>query len=244
MPAHRPTFLAAAAAAAVLGISTVSGPALPVAHAACQDWVLGPANLILHQDNGIEVDVYGWTGKAITNLPSGAPAYAQYWSNGTKTKGSVTGNINGNVVEINANWSEGPGAGLSNYYSATIADDGTVFGTTTNSQNVRNGFTSETKAKCNTAPANNPKPADPKPAETAPAKATVTVLQNSDVYDAKGGNRVGPDTYFLTAGRTLTVVEPCADNWCHLVIPDPQVPGGQGWVYSGIDSGENFLKVN
>ncbi|PEG35316.1 hypothetical protein CQY20_22375 [Mycolicibacterium agri] len=216
----------------------------PVASAACNDWVLGPANLILHQDNGIEVDIYGWTGKSITALPSGKPAYAQYWSNNVKTTGSVSGHINGNVVEINANWGEGPGAGLSNYYRATIADDGTVFGTTTNSQNVSNGFTSETKAKCNTAPAEQPKPNPGQGAPATPAKPSVTVLQNSDVYDAKEGARVGPDTYFLLPGRKLDLVEPCSDDWCHLVIPDQEVPGGQGWVYAGIDSGQNFVKVN
>lgn len=185
------TCAAAAAVVGALGISLITLPVLPVANAACDDWVLGPANLILHQDNGIEVDVYGWSGKSITALPSGAPPYAQYWSNGVKTKGSVSGHINGNVVEINANWSDGPGAGLSNYYSATIADDGTVFGTTTNSQNAQNGFTSETKAKCNTAPA---KPADAgapaanNPPANNPPPPAGTVNANVDIYDVPGGD--------------------------------------------------------
>ena len=79
-----PKLFAAATAAGAAALFAIPSTTAPLAHAACQNWGLGPANLILHQDNGIEVDVYGWTGKAITNLPSGAPAYAQYWSNGTK----------------------------------------------------------------------------------------------------------------------------------------------------------------
>lgn len=245
---NSPKFIAAATVTGAVALFTTPITTAPLAHAACKDWVLGPANLILHQDNGIEVDVYGWTGKAITNLPSGAPAYAQYWSNGTKTKGSATGSINGDVVEMNLNWSEGPGAGLSNYYYATIADDGTVFGTTTNSQNTRNGFSSETKAKCNDAAA---KPADPKPADTGPAtpaKQTVTVLKESSAYPEIGGTEI--PGFSLDVGRTLTTVQPCADNWCLLLIPDlpggnhGNLPAGQGYVYSGADNGDNFLKIN
>ena len=239
------------AAAAMSGAVTIPMYSAPIAHAACQDWVLGPANLILHQDNGIEVDIYGWTGKAITNLPSGAPAYAQYWSNGTKTKGSATGNLNGNVVEMNLTWNDGPGAGLSNYYYATIADDGTVFGTTTNSQNAQNGFSSETKAKCNdgAAPA---KPADPNPGGTGggtpdtPAKQTVTVQKESSVYAVPGGAETPGIS--LGVGRTYTIVKPCDPNWCLLTIPELQqqlegLPAHQGWVYSGIQDGDPWLTV-
>ena len=180
-----PKVVSAATAASAVGFFMIPASFIPLAHAACDDWTLGPANLILHQDNGIEVDVYGWSGKAITALPSGKPAYAQYWSNNTKTTGSATGHLNGKVVEMNLTWGDGPGAGGSNYYYATIADDGTVFGTTTNNLNVSNGFNSETKAKCNTAPA---KPADAGAANNLPpdkpALPAGTVNATVDIYDS------------------------------------------------------------
>lgn len=224
MSTKSPKFIAAATVASAVAIFTVPVTTAPVAHAACKDWVLGPANLILNQDNGIEVDIYGWTGKAITNLPSGAPAYAQYWSNGTKTKGSATGNINGNVVEMNLNWNDGPGAGLSNYYYATIADDGTVFGTTTNSQNARNGFTSATKAKCNDAAA-APKP-EPKPADTGgggtPAAPGGTMNDHVDIYDVPGGG--GTVIGQTDAGDKVTFI-----GECPIKNPDNPDDANNGW---------------
>ncbi|WP_164478589.1 hypothetical protein [Mycolicibacterium stellerae] len=74
---------------------------------------------------------------------------------------------------------------------------------------------------------------------------TVTVLKDSDVYDAPGGNRL-EEPFFLDNDSVLTTVKPCADNWCLLQIPNLPggahggLPAGQAWVYSGDD----FLKVN
>jgi hypothetical protein len=75
---------------------------------------------------------------------------------------------------------------------------------------------------------------------------TVTVLKDSDVYDAPegAGNRL-EEPFFLDNDRVLATVQPCADNWCLLAIPDlpggahGNLPAGQAWVYSG----EDFLKV-
>jgi hypothetical protein len=75
----------------------------------------------------------------------------------------------------------------------------------------------------------------------------VTVLKQSSVYPTIGGDETG---FFLDIGRTLTTVQPCADNWCLLAVPDlpggphGDLPAGQGRVYSGIDNGDNFLKKN
>jgi hypothetical protein len=40
------------------------------------------------------------------------------------------------------------------------------------------------------------------------------------------------------------LIAPCSDDWCNLVISDPEVPAGNGWVYAGIVSDQNFLKLN
>jgi hypothetical protein len=72
-----------------------------------------------------------------------------------------------------------------------------------------------------------PEPAPPPP---APVEPTVTVLLNVEVYDQPGGGgkRIGE----LVAGTPgVYLAEPCrADRWCHV---KGNVPGGQGWVWSG-----------
>jgi len=226
-------FTVAATAVGVLGISLIPAPTLPVAHAACDDWTLGPTTLAIKQDGGPDVDIYGWSGKQITALPSGKPAYGILWTDGGKTTGSVAGNITGKTVTVNANWNDGPGKGTTSTFVGDIGDDGIVRGA---------GFHSEFPAKC--AAAQNPG-AGP----ATPAKQTVTILQQSDVYDAANGGRIEAP-FFLDVGRTLDTVSPCTGDWCLLAIPD--LPGGghgnlpdnQGFVYSGLVNGDNFVKVN
>jgi hypothetical protein len=46
---------------------------LPVANAACDDWVLGPDVFELEQANGIHVMSYGWSGKSLITTPGGNP---------------------------------------------------------------------------------------------------------------------------------------------------------------------------
>ena len=45
-----------------------------------------------------------------------------------------------------------------------------------------------------------------------------------------------PDV-FLKVGEQYSLVEPCRDNWCHLIIP--WAPGGTGWAYQ-----DGFLDVS
>ena len=72
----------------------------------------------------------------------------------------------------------------------------------------------------------------------------VTVLKDSDVYDAPEGNRLEAP-FFLPADRQYASVSPCADIWCPLGIPE--LPGGAHGglpaVQDRASSGEGFLDV-
>jgi hypothetical protein len=60
-------------------------------------------------------------------------------------------------------------------------------------------------------------------------KAAVTVALAVDLYAAPGGE--GQPSGMLPAGTPdVTLIAPCADNWCHV-----RWPTGDGWVYSGPD---------
>jgi hypothetical protein len=238
--ARRGSGLCAAAATAVsaVGLSLASVSTLPVAHAACEDWILGPTVWEIALDNGALIETYGWSGKSMTKTPGGKPAFAEWFppGGGPKTEGPSTGSINGRAITFTPNWTSGAHPGGPDTFNGTIDDNGVASG-------VFNGmgWHSTDKVKCAPAPAANPGGNAP----VTPAKATVTIQQNSDVYTAAdGATRVGPESYFLHPGRTLELVAPCVDDWCNLVIPDPEVPGGKGFVYAGIESGQNFLKLN
>ncbi len=156
-------------------------------------------------------------------------------------------------MEFNVHWFNG----FHNYYSGRIHDDVFARGDTQRTPGyVRNNWTSQSKFECvSAAPAPfEPPPgvvqlpkdpgavvADP-PAEQTPAKPSVTVLQDSNVYDAPEGNRIGGDNFFLNDGEKYDLVAPCANDWCHLVIP--AVPGGKGFVFRGNEQEGFFLKVN
>jgi len=60
---------------------------------------------------------------------------------------------------------------------------------------------------------------------------TATVVQDVDLYDAPDGK--GIVINMLTRGQKVRVPEPCVDNWCRVEGED--VPGGNGFVYSGPD---------
>jgi hypothetical protein len=244
------------AAATAVGIFTLPNPMLPIAHAACEDWVLGPTVWEVALDNGILVETYGWSGKAMTTTPGGKAAFSEYFppGGGAKTEGPSSGNINGRAINFSANWATGPGAGGSNTFTGNIGDDGTATGSTRNAQGVTNNWTSTDKVKCNTAAAGAGNGGAPAGTGTTPAKQTVTVQQESTVYDSVGGNPIkdadGVDFFIKPGDPNYETVQPCANNWCLLKIPKlpagshGNLPAGQGWVYSGIDTGENFLKVN
>jgi hypothetical protein len=68
--------------------------------------------------------------------------------------------------------------------------------------------------------------AAPKPKKVK-LKSFVTVKLAVDLYDTPGGE--GQVTGMLPAGTAqVSLLEPCAGNWCHV-----RWPAGQGWVYSG-----------
>lgn len=81
------------------------------------------------------------------------------------------------------------------------------------------------------------------------AAGKVTVKEQSNVYDAVGGNRIGGDTFFLDVGKQYTTVQPCADKWCLLNIPElpgaghGTLPPKQGFVYAGGDGDTVFLQI-
>lgn len=151
--------------------------------------------------------------------------------------GKATGSIAGNTIDFIVDWNDNQGQA---HYTGTIGPDGIAKGTATGNVVPINLWNPGTWTS--TAPLNC------SDVQTGPAQpqGSVTVKQASDVYDAPDGkgHRIGPQSYNLAPGRTLTLVQPCANDWCLLNIPDPQVKGGQGWVYAGIESGQNFLQIN
>jgi hypothetical protein len=154
--------------------------------------------------------------------------------------GNATGSIAGNTVDFVIDWNDNKGQA---HYSGTIGPDGIAKGTATGNVvpiNLWNpgDWTSTGPLSCTGV--------DTGPAQPTQGAGTVTVKKASDVYDGPDGNgkRIGPASYHLAPGRTLTLVQPCADDWCLLTIPDAQVKGGQGWVYAGIQNGQNFLQIN
>lgn len=82
-----------------------------------------------------------------------------------------------------------------------------------------------------------PKPEDPKPTRTLGKKlGQATVTNDVDVYDAPNGTGKKVNGLFLHKGSKYDLLDPCADNWCHLIIP--AAPGNSGWVYQ-----DGFLSV-
>jgi len=77
--ARRGSSICAAAATAVsaVGFSLASASMLPAAHAACEDWTLGPTVWEIVLDNGAQIETYGWSGKSMTKTPGGKPAFAE-----------------------------------------------------------------------------------------------------------------------------------------------------------------------
>jgi hypothetical protein len=209
-------FVAAAA------IGTGGLLAAPAAHAdSCK--VTGN-NLSLHQTNqgGYNVHVNA-NGSAL-----GPRAVAVTSGGEHGTYGNASGGIAGDTVDFIITFDDNQGTAK---FSGKVGADGIAHGTSTGPSIPINLW--------NPGPWDSTDPLNCGPA--AGQKATATVKKQSDVYDAPDGvgNRLGAADYFLVPGRQLELVEPCRSNWCHLVIPDAQVPGGQGWVYQG----EGYLEV-
>ncbi|MEU0495248.1 hypothetical protein [Mycobacterium sp. NPDC006124] len=152
---------------------------------------------------------------AVTVPPSG--------TNGTY--GKASGSVDGRNVDVVITWNDGKGTA---HFTGTIGDDGIARGNSTGTPIPVHLW--------DPGPWNS---AEPLVCTGSPTQGgqTATVNKNADVYDAPEGNRLAAP-FFLPAGRKLPVLEPCANDWCHLGgIPET---GGDGWVYSG----EGYLTVS
>lgn len=75
------------------------------------------------------------------------------------------------------------------------------------------------------------------PTEATPGPGTATVINDVDAYEVPDGIGTPYPGVFLDAGDSFTLVEPCRDNWCHLVTPG--IGDGTSWVYQ-----DGFLDVS
>lgn len=228
-------------AAAMLTIPFSASAAPP-----CLDWRFAQDALFLNLDNGVRIGVpwLGGTNKVRTN-PSNASLYTS--PDGGRWQGEIEpggGTYQGDTIKFRINWTQGVGdQHPMNAFAGHIDPNGVASGTTLNEKNATNNWTAEGNFTCS-ARAAEPAPVDNKPVENKPPVVTAKVEQASDVYDGPGGSRI-EDPFFLTVGRSLEAVQPCADNWCLLKIPDlpggahGNLPAGQGWVYAG----DGFLTV-
>ena len=140
------TFASAAlAAATAMSAALVVPAAIPAAAAPpfCE-WVL-PTNLTLEQDNNIEV--------ALPTDLNHSRGYAQYYKRGDMngiTNGTTDGStmLHGDQVHIAVQWTDGPGAGLSNEYFGTIDKLNKISGYTVNNLGTRNNWTANEHADC------------------------------------------------------------------------------------------------
>jgi uncharacterized protein YkwD len=73
----------------------------------------------------------------------------------------------------------------------------------------------------------------------APGGKTAEVIAAVDVYAAPGGQ--GNSLGTLDAGKTVTLLSACVDNWCHVAGND--VPGGKGWVYNNASDPNDFQSL-
>ena len=238
--------MVAGSAAAISTIGLLTGPAiaqaLPMVPLAPTCSFNG--TYVLHQSNGFRVE-FPWNGAA----PSGtAIAYGN--DQQAKLTGPVVGGItSANEVAVTIDWANSPAYGQ---YVGKLDAGG----------NVRGGFNQDigspgggkatwdsvTPLTCveAAAPAPVEKPVE-KPAEK-PAAPKATVKQESDVYDAVSGDRI-EEPFALPIGKQYETVQPCADSWCLLKIPElpgdahGALPAKQGWVYAGGNGDTVFLEV-
>ncbi len=235
---------AAATVAAAAGMLSIPIPA--AAAPACLDWRFAEDALFIDFDNGVWLGVpwLGGTNKVRTNPANASIAHLP---GGGVYQGEIEpggGTYQGDTIKFRINWTQGVGdKHPMNAFAGHIDPNGVATGTTVNEANATNNWTARGNFTCS-ARAAEPAPVDNKPVENKPPVVTAKVEQASDVYDGPGGSRI-EDPFFLAVGRSLEAVQPCADNWCLLKIPDlpggahGNLPAGQGWVYSG----DGFLTV-
>jgi serine/threonine protein kinase len=72
-----------------------------------------------------------------------------------------------------------------------------------------------------------PPPSETPSAPTLPPAGPAVVNSAVDIYDVPDG--IGTVIGVLGKDRRVSLVEPCRDGWCHVVLPE--MPGGTGWVW-------------
>jgi len=174
----------------------------------------------------IEVDLAG-------NPAYGRAKYSNIFYLGES--GNVAARIDGRNLTLEAVGS-GPAEGPRTYVG-TIDDNGIAAGSAhlTNTLAPVGSWRAETPLAC-IRKIGRADPPDAVQVPVADKKQVAAVTSDVDVYDKPDGVGTPYDGIFLENGRTLELVEPCRDSWCHLVIPE--VPGGRGWVYQ-----DGFLNV-
>jgi hypothetical protein len=165
--------------------------------------------------------------------------------------GDVTGSVKeDNTLAFTITWNDSLpdgsplGKRFVTNYSGTVGPDGNATGVATgeplkganfNLGYVPGNWHSTTPLNCEGAAGG-----------TTAQKATVK--QQSDVYDAVSGNRIEAP-FALAVGKQYETVQPCADNWCLLKIPElpgnahGALPAKQGFVYAGGNGDTVFLEV-
>lgn len=156
------------------------------------------------------------------------------------SKGTAGGSIAGTKIQFLVTWKSGPLNGQSSRFDGTVFTDDSAGGTSDPNVGLVWYTKFSDRIKCS-MPAGAGQ-------DTAPAAPTATVKIDSNVFDAPSGNRIEAP-FFLATGTQLKTVQPCADSWCLLAIPNlpggqhGNLPPGQGWVYQGGGDDKVFLDV-
>jgi hypothetical protein len=246
----------AIAAAAFAGIGVTAAPR--VAADPCGNWRTNSPKLILNLANGQTANFALSRPNAFSpnphssNLETGGDGLHDFYAQ------AITGvPVEGKTVDFTVSWSDLDGTDITSHFTGSVGDDGVARGTAVDNKNFQVDWTSQGALSCAdqaTPPGVAPPPYTPpakNPAGGAvtPAKQTVTILQQSDVYDAANGNHI-EEPFFLEVGRTLDTVSPCTGDWCLLSIPDlpgaghGKLPDNQGFIYTGLANGDKFVTVN
>jgi hypothetical protein len=141
MNVGRKTIAIAATALGAAGLLTVAAPANAEP---CGEWGMGGRNGVftMHLDNGVEVAIRFEGSDA-----RGQSSYILHYQT-DRTYGTATGGIFGTRVDINAHWTDGPGAGLSNQFYGDVTEDGRATGTSVNSLGTPNTWKSGSILTC------------------------------------------------------------------------------------------------
>ncbi len=248
------TIRTSSAAACALAAVSLFAPALTVAPTVSARecaWRLGP-DLVVIQDNGLTVE-----GSTKKNQVVGTVRYAHTggddWTTGTLDgPAGLTGD--GSKFHMKVNWTQGPGAGMSNTYDGNIGADKRVLGSTTDNLGATTGWILQYTAFCDDPPvkdlevtpgeplgggapagAGAPPPVVVPPPNTGPKAPTeATVVADTDIYDKPDGNGQRIGTLFV--GEVHPLMEPCRDDWCRVGQIElggfEGLPNGTAWVYA------------